>query len=54
LTSTPTKPSEHIVEELTAGNKIQAIKLHRDTMGSGLKEAKDFVEEIERMLEDDV
>ncbi|MDC0176420.1 ribosomal protein L7/L12 [Planctomycetaceae bacterium] len=42
-----------IVEELASGNKIQAIKLHRDTMGSGLKEAKDFVEEIERTLADD-
>ncbi len=42
-----------IVEELTSGNKIQAIKLHRETTGSGLKEAKDVVEEIERTLEDD-
>ncbi len=42
-----------IVEELVGGNKIKAIKLHRETMGSGLKDAKDFVEEIQRTLEDD-
>jgi ribosomal protein L7/L12 len=42
-----------IVDELASGNKIQAIKLHRETTGSGLKEAKDVVEEIERTLEDD-
>ena len=42
-----------IVEELASGNKIQAIKLHRETTGSGLQEAKDVVEEIERTLEDD-
>ncbi|GAB4216050.1 MAG: hypothetical protein OHK0022_56690 [Roseiflexaceae bacterium] len=33
---------------LAAGNKIQAIKVVRDQTGLGLKEAKDYVEVLER------
>jgi ribosomal protein L7/L12 len=33
-----------------AGNKIQAIKLHRAATGLGLKESKDFVEALEAEL----
>jgi hypothetical protein len=32
------------------GRKIEAIKLHREMTGLGLKEAKDAVEELERSL----
>ena len=33
---------------LRRGNKIEAIKLYREATGSGLKEAKDAVEAMER------
>lgn len=36
-----------IKELLSRGAKIQAIKLYRDETGVGLKEAKDYVENIE-------
>jgi len=32
---------------LANGLKIQAIKLYRDETGAGLKDAKDFVENLE-------
>jgi len=37
-----------IVQALRDGKKIEAIKLYRQASGVGLKEAKDFVEEVER------
>ena len=37
-----------VVEALRAGQKIKAIKLYRQLNGVGLKEAKDFIEEIQR------
>jgi ribosomal protein L7/L12 len=37
-----------IVQALRGGRKIEAIKLYRQSTGVGLKEAKDFVEEVER------
>src|SRR5262245_29261704 len=33
-----------------AGQKIQAIKLHREATGYGLKESKDFIEALEAEL----
>lgn len=39
-----------IAEALRSGNKIQAIKLHRDATGLGLKESKDEIEAIEAGL----
>ncbi|HEX8890620.1 MAG TPA: hypothetical protein VF779_15820 [Pyrinomonadaceae bacterium] len=36
-----------IARLVKAGNKIAAIKLHRETFGTGLKEAKDAVEQME-------
>jgi len=39
-----------IVDAVRAGQKIQAIKLYRETTGVGLKEAKDFIEEFQRRL----
>ncbi len=39
-----------IAAALRAGNKIEAIKLHREATGLGLKESKDEVEEIEAGL----
>ena len=37
-----------VIEALNAGNKIEAIKLLRGHTGLGLKEAKDWVDHLER------
>ena len=37
-----------VTEALQRGEKIQAIKHYREATNVGLKEAKDFVEEIQR------
>jgi ribosomal protein L7/L12 len=37
---------EPVIEALRNANKIQAIKHYRDATGVGLKEAKDFIEEV--------
>jgi hypothetical protein len=39
-----------ISDALRAGNKIEAIKLHRNATGLGLKESKDEIEAIEAGL----
>ena len=36
-----------VTDALRRGKKIEAIKLYRTSSGVGLKEAKDFIEEIE-------
>jgi len=40
--------SNDIVEALRANQKIEAIKLYRQATGVGLKEAKEFIEEVQR------
>ena len=40
--------SEDIVAALRANEKIKAIKLYRQATGVGLKQAKDFIEEVQR------
>jgi ribosomal protein L7/L12 len=40
--------SNAVIEALRAGRKIEAIRLYRETSGVGLKEAKDFVEGVQR------
>jgi hypothetical protein len=40
--------SREIAEAVRAGQMIRAIKLHRESTGVGLKEAKDFVEAVQR------
>jgi hypothetical protein len=40
--------SDDIVEALRANRKIEAIKLYRQATGGGLKEAKEFIEEVQR------
>jgi endonuclease V-like protein UPF0215 family len=40
--------SNDIVEALRKNQKIEAIKLYRQATGVGLKEAKDFIEEVQR------
>jgi hypothetical protein len=40
--------SDDLVEALRANQKIKAIKLYRQATGVGLKEAKEFIEEVQR------
>jgi hypothetical protein len=37
-----------VADAIRSGNKIGAIKRYRETTAVGLKEAKDFVEEVQR------
>ena len=37
-----------VVDALRRGEKIEAIKEHRAATGAGLKEAKEYVEELQR------
>jgi len=46
--SPPVNLDERLRMLLTAGKKIQAIKEFREASGLGLKEAKDYVENLER------
>ena len=43
-------PAE-VIKALKRGEKIQAIKHYRDATGAGLKEAKEFIEEVQRRSE---
>jgi Ribosomal protein L7/L12 C-terminal domain len=40
--------SDGIVKVLRANRKIEAIKLYRQATGVGIKEAKEFIEEVQR------
>ena len=42
------KVPREIAEAVRAGQKIKAIKLYRQSSGAGLKEAKEFIEEVQR------
>jgi len=37
-----------VVDAMQRGKKIEAIKLYREATGTGLKEAKDFIEAVQR------
>ena len=37
-----------VAEALRSGNKIEAIKRYREETGVGLKEAKEFIEQVQR------
>lgn len=41
-----------VADELEQGQKINAIKLYREMTGVGLKEAKEFVDQLEAQLRD--
>jgi hypothetical protein len=45
-----TMPTPDIEALLRQGKKIQAIKVYREQTGMGLKESKDAVEEMARLL----
>ena len=38
--------TKQIEDALAAGNKIQAIKLHREFTGFGLKESREFIDQL--------
>jgi hypothetical protein len=44
------EPDQQMIEEITqalaSGQKIQAIKLYREATGKGLKEAKEFIDQL--------
>ena len=44
------QPSPEITDAIRAGQKITAIKLWRERMGVGLKEAKDAVDALARSM----
>lgn len=46
----PETAAKQIADCLYAGRKIEAIKLYREQTGKGLKEAKEFVEALEKEL----
>lgn len=47
----PTGPQlEQVKQAILAGRKIEAIKLHREATGLGLKESKEAVEQLESEL----
>ena len=41
---------QRIFDALFAGRKIEAIKIHREATGFGLKESKDFIDALEAQL----
>ncbi len=41
---------QEILTSIKSGQKIQAIKLYREQTGQGLKEAKEFIEELTKQL----
>lgn len=41
---------QNIHEALLRGNKIEAIKIYREQTGIGLKEAKDYIDALERQM----
>jgi large subunit ribosomal protein L7/L12 len=42
--------SQAVIDLIYQGKKIEAVKVHREETGLGLKEAKDTVDEIERRV----
>lgn len=44
----PENVHREIVEAVEAGNKIEAIKIHREATGAMLKESKEFVDALAR------
>jgi ribosomal protein L7/L12 len=44
-------PAAEVIELLKEGEKLQAIKHYRDATGAGLKDAKEFIDEVQRRSE---
>jgi hypothetical protein len=47
--NSPGQVPPQVADALKRGEKIQAIKLYREATGAGLKDAKEFVEAIQRL-----
>ena len=43
-------PSEYLKQLLLQGKKIEAIKVYREQTGTGLREAKDYIDALERQM----
>jgi ribosomal protein L7/L12 len=43
-------PNQNIQAALMRGNKIEAIKLYQDQTGVGLKEARNYIDALERQM----
>jgi hypothetical protein len=50
VTSIDEEREQLIYHALYAGRKIEAIKIHREVTGAGLKESKDFIDALEAQL----
>jgi hypothetical protein len=50
VTSIDEKREQLIYDALYAGRKIEAIKIHREVTGAGLRESKDFIDALEAQL----
>ena len=48
ISRSASKDDEKLLGLLRAGRKIEAIKLHREQTGKGLKDAKDYVDDLGR------
>jgi ribosomal protein L7/L12 len=44
------EPSEYLKRLILLGKKIEAIKVYREQTGVGLKEAKDYIDALERQI----
>ena len=44
---------EQINQEIFSGSKIAAVKLYREAVGVGLKESKDFIDQLEGKLREE-
>jgi ribosomal protein L7/L12 len=49
-TESPLPELPAVIEEIERGRKIHAIKAYRELTGADLKEAKDFVDDLEIQL----
>ncbi len=43
-------PWDEIKDALFAGRKIEAIKVYREATGQGLKESKEFIDDLEAQM----
>lgn len=44
---------DQVIQALQRGKKIEAIKHYREASGAGLRDAKEFVEELQKRLSTD-
>ncbi|MBX3177560.1 MAG: ribosomal protein L7/L12 [Candidatus Hydrogenedentes bacterium] len=50
MSGMPEEDAQRMTEAIFAGRKIEAIKIYKEATGTGLKESKEFVEDLERQL----